>query len=171
MKKTLLVLALIQFSLVLSAQDSLLIRTIDSVVTKIDHTELWEKVSPFEIENFSIANATLHLYYNTNGLSKLELKANNKYYDIANTYYLRKESVIFVYQITIEKPTNAGEDTSSQEGEVFEIKSYFKDGALIHQLDNVDGGHPFSKEYLEAEGASILDEFTVLLALTKTERD
>ncbi|MGB5818117.1 MAG: hypothetical protein WBG90_01440 [Saonia sp.] len=152
--------------------DSLVV-AIDGYVEKIDANQNWTKIDTFQIENFNAKKTALVVHYQDDQVRKVILKTHNTYSESENIYYLQNDSLHYCLERNMDyiaPPKNNIHDTATDEFELYQAQNYFKGHILIRQTDNhIHGGSLNSQEYLKAAGASILDDFKVLVDLLETK--
>ncbi len=161
----------INYSMYAQEIDSLAM-SIDAKVAKMNAEENWEDIVSFEIDNFASKEAFLELYYLEGSLKKMDLSRFDVYSKRENTYYLENGQLIYVSEKSSEYETAIDSDSySDKDNFVYEAFSYFHQDVLVLQIDSEYTGSSLSKEFLEALGNSILDDFEVLIQLSQTSKE
>lgn len=120
-------------------------------------------------------------YYTGKRLEKIITRRYGEVFQQLSEYYLLDGKCSFVLEktITYNRPIyyDSAAMKENSDTEVFDIsksamvedRSYFEQGQLIHQLNNVDCGSPFAPDYLETEQRRITVDFQQLQRLAKTK--
>lgn len=118
-------------------------------------------------------------YFYNDSLSKIVARHYGEMGQMLVEYYLLNGKLSFVLEksINYNRPFNYDAAQAKENGdsvafdidksEITEDRSYFKDGVLLHQVNNQDCGAPFANEYLAEEQKRILTEFKSLSKLSK----
>ena len=129
--------------------------------TTIDTVGLWE----------SLEGGQVNYYYSSDTLEKIIVRNFGETYQTITEYYIQKQQLSFVlnkvynynrpilYDSLVMKENNDNQVWDFNKSKIEETRSYFKNGKMIHQINNQDCGSPFSNEYLMKEGRAILIEF------------
>ncbi|HEY4877428.1 MAG TPA: hypothetical protein VIH86_17745 [Puia sp.] len=110
-------------------------------------------------------------FYYLNGLQKIIVRQFGETFQNLKEYYLLNGNLSFVleksykynrpiyYDSTAMKENDDTTIFDMNKSEIVEIRSYFLNGKLIHQINNQDCGSPFYDEYLLGEQKRITSEF------------
>src|ERR1700722_17403010 len=110
-------------------------------------------------------------FYYLNRLQKIIVRQFGETFQNLKEYYLLNGNLSFVleksykynrpiyYDSTAMKENDDTTIFDMNKSEIVEIRSYFLNGKLIHQINNQDCGSPFYDEYLLGEQKRITSEF------------
>ena len=138
--------------------------------TTIKTKDIWETTEGGEAK----------FYYRNGQLEKITTRHFGETFQLLTEYYLLKGQLSFVfeksykynrpmyYDSTAMKENNDTEAFNFEKSEIFEDRSYFENGKLLHQLNNQDCGSPFAEDYLLEEQKRIKMDFEKLMKLGAT---
>jgi|SRR5690554_3757895 len=118
-------------------------------------------------------------YYQNEQLEKIITRHYGETFQLLTEYYLQNEKLSFVFekQLIYNRPfyydTIAmikNVDTEAfdfDKSEIIEDRSYFKNGKLLHQINNQDCGALFASNYLLEEQKRIQTDFDILITLRR----
>lgn len=143
-----------------------------NVVIKWDSTvkkDLWETTE----------GGVATYFYLQGDLQKIITHQYGEMFQQLTEYYLFNKQISFVfdrvykynrpivYDSAAMKTNHDDQVFDPGKSELIEERSYFKDGELIHQINNQDCGSPFTKEYLSDEQKELKLNFEKLKKLVK----
>ncbi|QLG44200.1 hypothetical protein [Costertonia aggregata] len=138
---------------------------IDTKVKNIDSSKYKDK-QRFKVQNFPMDSVFISVYQKNKKYRKIFFEGYNGGLKTEKSFYSQDDNLFYTKEKTF-IPT--GRESSPVKinhwEETNKIQSYFQEQKLVRQLDSEDGGHPFSREYLDAEGESLLDDYRTLILL------
>lgn len=146
---------------------------IRAFVKKTDRIHEWSLVLKKELNESTEGGEVV--FYNWNGkLTKVTSTHYGETYQKLVSYYLRNDSLIFVYEKSIQYNRSIYQDSARMrelnDTEVFDLdqaliqetESYFEHGQLIRSLNKEDCQAPHTLHYLKEEHARISKQFEIL---------
>jgi len=137
---------------------------------RLNSIKEWTKISEVDLEE-SAEGGVAKFYFLDTVPRKVIVRHFGETFQTITEYYLFKGQLSFVldrkykYNRPITWDSTKMEEYGDNQvwnikkAELEENRSYFKNGKLIHQINNQDCGSPFSNEYLKTEGLQIIKEF------------
>lgn len=135
--------------------------------TAVDSQDLWEATE----------GGIAKFYYQNGQPEKIVARQYGETFQQLTEYYLLRGQLSFVFEKTYRynlpmyydsaamKKNKDTEAFDFDQSEITETRSYFKNGQLLHQLNNQDCGSPFAEDYLRKEGKRINTDFEKLIKL------
>jgi hypothetical protein len=133
--------------------------------SKIDKIDIWE----------STEGGQATYYYSENKLEKIVVRHFGETFQHLAEYYLLYGELSFVFDKSFKynrpiywdsiamKENNDNQVWDFEQSEIIEERTYFKNGKVIHQLNNQDCGSPFAEDYLKEEQDRLITEFNKLI--------
>lgn len=141
---------------------------IDKKVLEVEESE-YNNITRYSLQNFPMDSVFIHVYSRNKKMEKLIFEGYTATTKTEKFFYVENSKLYYMLERTSVPDYNTSTVTSENRWkEVYQSKNYFKDNVLIRQLDSEDGGHPFSREYLDAVGESLLDEYNTLILLIES---
>jgi hypothetical protein len=121
---------------------------------RINLIKEWTSIDKRKLEKAPY-NGIAEYYYLKGNIEKIIARYPNVIPNRLTEYYLFNQQLSFV----IEKSYVDAIGPDTEQSEIIEDRSYFKDGKLIHQINNQDCGSPFTDEYLLVEQKRLITDF------------
>jgi hypothetical protein len=145
---------------------------------RINSIKNWSNIDTEELFE-SIEGGEANYYYQSGQLEKIVARHYGESFQLLIEYYLLNGQLSFVlekrqkynrplyYDSTGMKEINDKEAFDIDKSEIIEDRSYFDNGKLIHQINNLDCGSPFADEYLLEEQSRLRADFDNLFGHKK----
>lgn len=133
--------------------------------TTIKTVDIWETTEGGEAK----------FYYLNGQLEKIITRHFGETFQLLTEYYLLEGQLSFVFEKSFEynrplyydkKAMQENQDTESfdiDKSEIIEVRSYFNNEKLLHQLNNQDCGSPFAEHYILEEEKRLNTGFKSLI--------
>lgn len=154
-----------------------LVKDLESVrknFKRINSIKKWASTEKFDLWE-STEGGEAQYYYSEHTLEKIIVRHFGETFQNLVEYYLRNDSLSFVYEKSLKynRPiywdsiamteNNDNQVFDYGQSEIIEVRSYFLNNILVHQLNSEDCGSPFNEEYLRDEQNLIQTKFNKLI--------
>ncbi|WP_083997462.1 hypothetical protein [Chryseobacterium angstadtii] len=144
---------------------------------RINSITKWSSVKKKDIEGESAEGGEATFYENKGHLEKMTARLYGEMGQVLTEYYLLNGKLSFVFEKIYtynrplfynEKAMKENNDTEAfdfEKSEIEENRNYFEKGKLIHTINSLDCGAPFSSDYIDEEQKRFSESFQRLLKL------
>jgi len=145
---------------------------------RINSITNWTSIDTKKISE-STEGGEAKFYYQNGQLEKIVTRHYGETFQLLTEYYLLKGQLSFVfekrnkynrplyYDTTVMKEKNDTEAFDIDKSEIIEVRSYFDNAKLFHQMTNQDCDSPFADDYLLEEQKRIKSDFHKLVGQKK----
>lgn len=144
---------------------------------RINSITKWNSVKKKDIEGESAEGGEAVFYEQKGRLEKVTARLYGEMGQVLTEYYLLNGKLSFVFEkiYTYNRPLfydnkamKENHDTEAfdfKKSEIEENRGYFEKGKLIHVMNSLDCGAPFSRDYIDGEEKRFSESFQNLLKL------
>lgn len=155
------------------------LKPIRSNFKRINSITKWSSVKKRDIEGESAEGGEAVFYEQKGRLEKITVRLYGEMGQTLAEYYLLNGQLSFVfeknytynrplfYDVKAMKENNDTEAFDFEKSEIEENRNYFEKGKLIHVMNSMDCGAPFSGDYIMEEEKRLTELFKKLLKLSK----
>lgn len=146
---------------------------------RINSITKWSSIEKKDIEGESAEGGEAVFYEQKGRLEKITARLYGEMGQVLTEYYLLNGDLSFVfekiytynrpmfYDVKAMKENNDTEAFDFKKSEIEENRNYFEKGKLVHVVNSLDCGAPFSSDYIEGEQKRISEAFQKLQKLRK----
>lgn len=146
---------------------------------RINSITRWSSITKRDVEGESAEGGEAVFYRQKDRLEKINVRLYGEMGQTLTEYYLLNGQLSFVfekmykynrplfYDAKAMKENNDTEAFDFEKSEIEENRNYFEKGKLVHVLNSLDCGAPFSGDYIMEEEKRITELFNKLLKLSK----
>lgn len=147
---------------------------------RLNSIENWTKIKVIELLESPEGGAGEY-YFQNKKLEKIITNHFGETFQKLTEYYLKNGELSFVYEKSykynrpfyydsnVKKENDDTEEFDFDKSEVIEVRSYFNQKKLIHQLNNQDSSLPLTNDYLFEEQKRLINEFEELIKKNKAD--
>lgn len=153
------------------------LKPIRSNFKRINSITKWSSIKKKDIEGESAEGGEAVFYEQKGRLEKVTARLYGEMGQVLTEYYLLNGKLSFVfekiytynrpmfYDIKAMKENNDTEAFDFEKSEIEENRNYFEKGKLLHSINSLDCGAPFSSDYIAEEQKRFSESFQKLLKL------
>lgn len=146
---------------------------------RINSITKWSSIKKKNIEGESAEGGEAVFYEQKGRLEKITARLYGEMGQVLAEYYLLNGHLSFVfekiytynrpmfYDVKAMKENHDTEAFDFKKSEIEESRNYFEKGKLVHLVNSLDCGAPFSSDYIDGEQKRISEAFQKLLKLRK----
>lgn len=146
---------------------------------RINSITKWSSIKKKDIEGESAEGGEAVFYEQKGRLEKITARLYGEMGQVLTEYYLLNGKLSFVfekiytynrplfYDVKAMKENNDTEAFDFEKSEIEENRNYFEKGKLVHVLNSLDCGAPFSSDYINEEQKRFSVAFKKLLKIRK----
>lgn len=153
------------------------LKPIRSNFKRINSIKKWSSIKKKDIEGESAEGGEAVFYEQKGRLEKITARLYGEMGQVLTEYYLLNGKLSFVFEkiYTYNRPmfydakamkeNNDTEAFDFKKSEIEENRNYFEKGKLLHAINSLDCGAPFSSDYIAEEEKRFSESFQKLLKL------
>ena len=154
------------------------LKSIRTNFKRINSISNWTSVETQELSESTEGGAAKY-YYQKEKLEKIVARHYGETFQLLTEYYLLNGQLSFVcekrhkynrplyYDSSAMKENKDNQAFDFDKSEIVEDRSYFRNGKLLHQINNQDCGSTFTSDYLHKEQTRIKADFDKLIDIKK----